>query len=314
MKNSTHAYKEETLSIEPGNSLKVFINYLQKTGPMVEPHWHDFYEILYIVDGRCAQAINGVSQDMGNGDIVVIEPGDTHATYSLSESGCMIIVIQFFAAALNFDSTPVKPSKYLSAFLNGADLKSGYLLVPYPHEQEMKRLTSKINEEFTLADTGYQLVVKGLIFQFLGYLNRSGQSTLTDQQNDTLFDKVMSACTYIEQNYQHRLTLAGTAAHLGYSPEHLSRLFKRVTGKTFKSYVDFVKIAEARRLLQNENLTIGEIADLLGYDNIGSFSRAFSRICHVPPSRLHHFQQQRIGRQAAAVAYGSMQTPSANPS
>lgn len=297
MEKAIHAYKEETLSIEPGNSLKVFINYLQKTGPMVQPHWHDFYEILYIVDGRCAQAVNDGDQEMGSGDIVVIEPGDTHATYSLSESGCMIIVIQFFAAALNFDSMPVKQSKYLNAFLQGTDLKSGYLLVPYPHEQDMKRLASKINEEFTLAETGYQLVVKGLIFQFLGYLNRSGQSTLSGQQSGHFFEKIMSACTFIEQNCRQHVTLAGTAAHLGYSPEHLSRLFRRVTGKTFKSYVDFVKIAEARRLLLGENLTIGEIADQLGYDSIGSFSRAFSRVCHIAPSRLHHFQ-----------------VPSANPS
>ena len=46
MRKTIQAYKEETLSIEPGNSLKVFINYLQKTGPMVQTHWHDFYEIL----------------------------------------------------------------------------------------------------------------------------------------------------------------------------------------------------------------------------------------------------------------------------
>ena len=290
MRKTIQAYKEETLSIEPGNSLKVFINYLQKTGPMVQTHWHDFYEILYIVDGRCAQAVNGNDQEMGNGDIVVIEPGDTHATYSLSESGCMIIVIQFFAAALNFDSMPVRQSQYLNAFLQGTDLKSGYLLAPYPHEQDMKRLASKINEEFTLAETGYQLVVKGLIFQFLGYLNRSGQATLAGQQNGQLFEKIMPACTFIEQNVHRHVTLAGTAAHLGYSPEHLSRLFRRVTGKTFKSYVDFVKIAEARRLLQSENLTVGEIADQLGYDSIGSFSRVFSRICHIPPSRLQHFR------------------------
>ena len=289
MTKQGYVYKEETLSIEPGNNLKVFINYLQQTGPMVQEHWHDFYEILYIVDGQCAQAVNGSEQVIDSGDIAVIEPGDLHSTYSLSESGCMIIVIQFFAAALNFDGMPVKQSKYLSAFLNGTDLKSGYLRVPYTYEPEMKQLTSKINEEFTLGKTGYQLVVKGLIFQFLGYLNRSGQGSIMAHQNSATFEKIMSICSFIEQNCHRPLTLTGTAAHWGYSPEHLSRLFRRVTGKTFKSYVDFVKISEARRLLLYDNLTVGEIAGRLGYDNIGSFSRAFSRICHLPPSRLQRF-------------------------
>lgn len=277
------AFKEEILHVEGEEALRFLVNQLPGEGLMTLEHWHDNYEILYIVDGVHRQSINRQDQIVHPGDVVIIEPGDLHTTRTISQTGGVIFVLQFFPAALNFDNTGGH-SRYLDAFLDSGSLRSGYLMKPYAFEKEIERVASKISEEYALRQRGYSLVVKGLVYEFLGYLGRNGEVVQFRSTNDTRLQKVLDICRYVEERYASPPSLADTAHAFGYTPEHLSRLFREITGKTFKAYVDFVRIEEAKRLLRYEKKTVTETAELLGYGSIASFHRAFKRVTGGNPS------------------------------
>jgi len=95
---------------------------------------------------------------------------------------------------------------------------------------------------------------------------------------------VVRAREYILKNYQdpglHLLALSG---HLGVTPNHLSALFSRETGRSFREYLALVRVEAAKRLLAGSSLRVGEVGERVGYLNIEHFSRVFKKLTGVPP-------------------------------
>lgn len=236
-------------------------------GEIVSPHWHDFYEILYILQGTVKQTIDDTDDILTAGDIVVIQPGRVHKTSMLSTE-CKIIVVMFMP--VNFSGLE--------------QLSGGYLHCPYQNQSEIKKLFFKMRNEFTQKKYGHQNIVKGLIFEALGYLIRNNDALIKNDNINTA--KIVKICKYVDENIHKPLNLKEVAKAAGYSHEHFSKLFKKTTGQTFKSYVDNSKMLMAKRLIIFEGLSVGDTARRLGYDDISTFCRAFKRLNGYAPSSL----------------------------
>src|SRR4051812_36933005 len=74
------------------------------------------------------------------------------------------------------------------------------------------------------------------------------------------------------------------ARQCGYSLPHFSRVFKRTVGQSPKSLVTELRIDHARQLLIDSDLTISEISDNLGFDNVAYFPRLFRAKLRLSPS------------------------------
>lgn len=96
---------------------------------------------------------------------------------------------------------------------------------------------------------------------------------------------IRKAVEYIEANYGEPLTLDDAAAAAAMSRYHFSRSFRLHTGSTFKGYLNRLRIAEAKRLMQAEGLNVSEAAFRVGYNDLSYFSRVFKRAEEITPSR-----------------------------
>jgi two-component system response regulator YesN len=106
---------------------------------------------------------------------------------------------------------------------------------------------------------------------------------------DSIYEKshddfiVDSAKRYVAENFQKPVSLNKAAQHLAISSGYLSSLFKRRTGFCFVDYVTRVKISEAEKLLVSGRYRVGEIAEMVGYEDAGYFSKIFHRITGFTP-------------------------------
>lgn len=97
--------------------------------------------------------------------------------------------------------------------------------------------------------------------------------------------RVSDALDYLQTHYyQPGLSLAGVAAAVGLSPSHLSALFRQVTGRSLHQTLIDIRLRRALALLEQDGLTIKEIAALTGWSNQLYFSSAFRRRHGRPPS------------------------------
>lgn len=89
---------------------------------------------------------------------------------------------------------------------------------------------------------------------------------------------------YIAEHLSEDLTLSTLAAQVYLNPVYLSRVYRQSTGQKLSEYVLTCRIAEAQKLLRNQNTKINEIALQVGFDSAAHFSRVFKKRTSFTPA------------------------------
>ncbi|MBQ0003369.1 MAG: response regulator [Treponema sp.] len=95
---------------------------------------------------------------------------------------------------------------------------------------------------------------------------------------------ISKACSYIEENISKEISLDQLADYLGVSNFYLSKLFKEETGDNYISYVTELRLAKAKKLLQDDSLIIKEVTSLVGYNDQNYFSKLFKNKYGLSPT------------------------------
>ena len=96
---------------------------------------------------------------------------------------------------------------------------------------------------------------------------------------------VEKAKQYVHENMTRDLRLADVAKECGVSKYHFSRIFKAITGRSLKCYINEKRIEKAKDLLMNTDLSVTEICYMIGFNDLSYFDRVFHRFVGTSPSR-----------------------------
>lgn len=114
---------------------------------------------------------------------------------------------------------------------------------------------------------------------------------IIDSRNKLLFLKKINAHDrielieeFIQKNYRENLTMPEVAKRFFLSPNHFSRIFKRHTGVTFVEYLNLYRVNQAQTLLESSNISVSEMALLLGFGSVSQFYRAFKSATLISPA------------------------------
>ena len=89
---------------------------------------------------------------------------------------------------------------------------------------------------------------------------------------------VNHAIAYMEAHYAEKLTLQEVADSCYVSQWHLSKLLNKQTDGTFYDTLNEIRIREAKRLLADPKLRVGDIGALVGYQDSAHFARVFKTL------------------------------------
>lgn len=111
-------------------------------------------------------------------------------------------------------------------------------------------------------------------------------------------NKIERIKRFLERNRDRKVTLADAAQEVCLSQKYLSRIFKERTGMSFNEYRLKLKIDQAKDLLENTDVPVGELAYQLGYKNLESFARIFKKMVGPTPMtyRLNHLSKDHHGK------------------
>ena len=96
--------------------------------------------------------------------------------------------------------------------------------------------------------------------------------------------KIVEVVQHIEAHYMDQISVNTLAYELSISRAWLSRSFKKLTGKTIKEYIKYLRISHAKDLLTQTPLPISVIAEACGYQNPLFFSRVFKQETGFAPT------------------------------
>ena len=97
---------------------------------------------------------------------------------------------------------------------------------------------------------------------------------------------------YVDNKYYRDLKLEDLAEIFNYNSSYLGKLFKDTTGKNFNTYLDNVRIEEAKKLLVEDKLKVYEVGEKVGYKNIDYFYYKFKK--YVGVSALNYKKMKQL--------------------
>lgn len=89
----------------------------------------------------------------------------------------------------------------------------------------------------------------------------------------------------MRQNYTENISLTDLAKKYNISISHLSNLIKEELHLPYSEYITSKRIQKAKELLTDENLSIEEIAERVGYGDYFYFTKVFKKNCGISPSK-----------------------------
>ena len=89
---------------------------------------------------------------------------------------------------------------------------------------------------------------------------------------------------YVLQHFSEPITLEEVCEAVGFSISYFSALFKKETGEGFAKYLTRIRIDEAKNLLRETSLSVGEIGEKVGYSDRKHFTSNFRKIVGLNPA------------------------------
>ena len=252
--------------------------YCSKTKPetmfsMPDAHYHNHYEIYYLLLGKRKYFIGNQIVTVNKGDIVFIPKGILHKT-SNSDSKYHQRLLISFNDKMVYPEFEKEVSQCFGRYL---------YRVPPTLGNRLESILFKIEKEYKTNDKYSENLIKGYLFELICFLNRNSEKCSYEQAHTKADTRIQEIATYISENFEKDIRLEQVAKIFSISAEHLSRKFKKVTGFRFSEYLTLVRVMQAEKLLITEKIPITEIAISCGFNDSNYFSAVFKKTKGISP-------------------------------
>lgn len=253
----------------------------KSTYSMHSAHSHSYYEMYYLMDGKCNLFIQDTVYSISSGTIAFIPADILHKTTYTGSKPNERLYIEFTQDYIE-GLTECFGETWLKDNLFGK-----IIYIPKDQRPVINSLLYKIQTEHQSTERFAELLTKTYFHELIVELLRHCDNTsfFTGDNNIKIADEaIQRAMNFIARNYQHKVTLGDIAQLLHLNASYLSKKFKTVNGMGFSEYLNNVRINQSEKLLLETSMSITEIAFSCGYENSNYFGDAFRHINGISPS------------------------------
>lgn len=249
-------------------------------GSTIGEHRQNCYEISYIVSGRGYYSSNEIKYPVKAGDIYLNVPGELHN--GLADPADPF---RYFYAGFTFndDNCEQNPFTHIQKMFDKVKLPviQDRLKVKTPFLNIFHELINlKEYSPLMIKICLHQLI----LLTYRNFFEKWEKEYIPEGDASNSRNIVYQIVNYIDNNLFNIKELTQIANELGYSYSYLSHVFSRETGLSIQEYYNQKRFEKAGELLKNGDSSITEIAEVLQYQSINSFSKAFRKNIGISPS------------------------------
>ena len=247
-------------------------------GYLVKDHEQYCYEITCVVGGCGTISSGGAEYPIRKGQLYLNRPGEIHRIRS-----DLMDPIRYFYLGFDFDRAHMNPM--------WTAIKTSFDACEHPLVEDLfdinASFSAAFNEMMTKDDVAQELI-RGSIYQILlqshrAFNRKKPQRYISGLSTEQASQLVYSIINYIDANVCAIEYLHDISNQVGYSYTYISRLFTKVVGKSLQAYYNEKRFDKAVSLLKM-GMQSKDIANLLKYKTLNSFSKAFSNHFGMSPS------------------------------
>lgn len=238
----------------------------------------NYIELTIASDGKAKVLTNGNAVDISAADIYISFPGDFHE----------IVIDEIFP--LKYDYITIMTddeSLYaeLSEIIKGRHDPTKRVI----RDEHLRSLVARVISEINSPDRFTDTVIESLLYQIIISVIRNYKLCKEDTKLTNITDEkllCLRIMNYIDNHIYTIKNLRELAAISNYSYNYMSNTFKRVTSDTLINYYQNKRFETAILLLKSGDYSVTQVAEMLNYSSVYSFSLAFKNRYGYPPSKL----------------------------
>ena len=256
------------------------------------PHWHDDFELVYILSGTMEYRINDDVLIMSPGDFLFINSREMHYNMRHGEepvtAQCIIFQPEILSSNLYIQNRFIEPVLVNSPF--------EYLYYPRNTVQSRKcgDYMQKIVQTKASGENGYELEVIGYLHLLMAVIYRElSPVTLSVQGLSYNTDIQKRMISYIYHNYGNKITLKDIAEAGSVSTHKCCDLFREYMSTTPVDFLNTYRMEVSARLLVSTDQNIISIAQQCGIEQPAYFSKMFKDHYGLTPREYRKSRQER---------------------
>ena len=246
-------------------------------------HYHEFYEILFLIDGNLDYIISDEIYHLQKGDLLFIPPGVFHNpiihNFDIPYER-YVVWISVFAMnkifELDEDADMFKDESVNKLFLFRTE---GYTRIAL--EGKFRELFNSYEEKkFCYKSEGYSIITQILTLYNRELYNRS--QNIINGTTDTLISSILH---YINANIAQDLSLDKISSVFFTNKYTISHKFKDIMKISYYQYVIQKRLSIGKQYLL-EGMPAHTLYTVCGFSDYACFYRAFKKEYGFPPSKL----------------------------
>lgn len=248
---------------------------------------HDHWEMVYVDMGNILAVTEQGSIPLEQGQVIFRSPGETHAHVSNKEHSNNLLVVSF-----SCDSPCMTFFKQHKVFTLDKTAKIVLSLFVNEAKNALGHIPSRFSDHEPLCFSGeifgasqlMELHFSEFLLKLIRNHSADHRHTVGKERQPDKDDQAQHITAYLKAHIYENIGLGELCDAFFLRKSQLSVLFKNTFGVSPIKYLNELKIAEAKKLLREDNYSVSEIAEMLGFSCIHSFSRSFKTVTGFSPS------------------------------
>lgn len=246
---------------------------------IVSTHVHEWIEMSYIYRGTLDETIDGKEYVLHEGQLCIIDTETPHAIAYTHEDTLMINVLMrkeyFSAKFLSRFSSQNAITDFIIHAISKSTRKDNFILFSSQNSRRLRVLFQELMCETLEPSLNHEDILDSCMAMIFLELIQIHSQHLQESHISGHKVSLLSVLQYIEANYTD-CTLEQTAAHFHLNPSYLSTLMKKQLHSSYKETLQKTRLRHACQLLLNTDLSVTEVSNTVGYENVSFFYRKFN--------------------------------------
>ncbi len=253
---------------------------------LTSPHYHNAIEIIYILEGEFAVTISNTKYILHPGEMVLVNAKEVHSVDILDYGIHRSFAVKFLPETICSDSQSLMELKYIIPYIMSFSNFKTHYTKEEVENSNIKNCIDNIMKEDRERQYAYKFAIRINISNlFLDLIRKVNTINPTNEGiKDNIKEEFTNIFRYISSHYAEKLTAVQIAKKFGLRQSDFSAHFKKITGKSFNEYLNYVRICKAKRMLISSEKNITEIAFAVGFANTSYFINCFKIQMGVTPA------------------------------
>lgn len=246
-------------------------------------HWHPEIEITYVQKGTMCYKVNHLVYHLKEGDIVFNNSGALHSGTMENQEDCSYIPVTFDSRLIYGFFQSTINSKYVDPVIQDSLLPAICIDQSAPWHKPFREYLLRIIDLDEKKPDFYELdITICLQSMWRLLLEHIAYEPQASRENSLEYDRIKKILSYIEENYQNKITLNDIAEHIHLCESECTRLFKRHMNTTLFAFLQEYRIERSLEFLQTGE-PISAVADKAGFSDSNYYSKVFAKIKGCSP-------------------------------